>query len=291
MKKEDVSAGITAFIDILGFSNKVSSANTFDDIAILHKGIATIQEYFEFSNVSEMTAEVHELAGKRVLAFLDCVVINIPLESDSTEYSGSFDPMMMELLGMAISQSLCVHSSLFIRGGIDIGWWYNNGDILISSGLVNSAKREESANVPVIALCEDLYNYFLNHEDRNTYHESIDPIRSMFRYYSDDQADYYYLDYIDVTLRNIDWCPRGDEKEEYFSASEEGKDKMRARGHKEMIERWLKGHAEIIESAAKEVKKSKKIHSKYEWLAQYHNDVAKGYTEEKSCFCNVKSHS
>jgi len=176
MELEDLSTGVTGFIDILGFSAKVSAAETIEDVREIHRCIEIVQDNFDFSNNDDITSEVHELNGKNVLAFSDCVVINIPLESESTKYSGTFDPIMMELLNLAFAQGMCVHQNLFIRGGLDIGWWYNQGDTLISSGLVNSAKREESANVPVIALCEGLFKYFEDHTDRSTYSEAIDPV-------------------------------------------------------------------------------------------------------------------
>ena len=38
MKEEDITTGVTAFIDILGFSNKVLNANSFDDIKEIYNG-------------------------------------------------------------------------------------------------------------------------------------------------------------------------------------------------------------------------------------------------------------
>lgn len=287
LELDDLSTGMTGFIDILGFSAKVSAAKTIEDVRDIHKCIKVVQDNFEFLNNDDFTTQVHELNMKKVLAFSDCVVINIPLESESTKYSGSFDPIMMELLNLAFSQGMCVHQNLFIRGGLDLGWWYNQGDTLISSGLVNSAKREESANVPVIALCDSLYDYFEKHPDRNSYSKDIDPIPAMFKFYQDEKTSFYYLDYIYLCLNNMDWCPVGDERDLYQQASENQKDTMRNEGYQNMVDRWLKGHARIIEKAASHVSSIPKVHSKYIWLSQYHNEVAKGFTLNSECMCNV----
>lgn len=288
MELKDISVGVTGFIDILGFSAKVLSADNLEDIKELHRLITLVQENFEFSNNDEMTQEVHELAGKSVLAFSDCVVFNIPLESESTKYSGTFDPFMMDLLSMAFSQGICVHNGLFVRGGIDIGWWYNKGDTLISSALVTSAKREATANVPVIALCEDLYEHFYGHSDRSTYSEAIDPIKAMFRHYEDSNTSFYYLDYIYLCLNNMDWSPRTkEEREQYQNASYEQKNIIRNKGYESMIENWLIGHSSEIKKAAEKVKGDSKVYSKYEWLAAYHNDVVGEFTTNPDCLCKL----
>ncbi|WP_462178778.1 hypothetical protein [Pseudoalteromonas gelatinilytica] len=287
LELDDLSTGMTGFIDILGFSAKVSGAETIEDVRDIHKCIKIVQDNFEFLNNDNMTTQVHELNGKKVLAFSDCVVINIPLDSESTKYSGSFDPIMMELLNLAFAQGMCVHQNLFIRGGLDLGWWYNQEDTLISSGLVTSAKREESANVPVIALCENLYKYFEKHPDRNTYSKEIDPIPAMFKFYEDEKTSFYFLDYIYLCLNNMDWCPTGDERVIYQQASEDEKDNMRNEGYQNMIDRWLRCHARIIEQAAGNVSDIPKIYSKYIWLSQYHNETVKGFTSNSECVCNV----
>ncbi len=287
MDLDDLSTGITGFIDILGFSAKVTAAETIEDVREIHRLIQIVQDYFDFSNNDELTNEVHELNGKKVLAFSDCVVLNIPLESESTKYSGSFDPIMSELLSLAFAQGMCVHEKLFIRGGLDLGWWYNQGDTLISSGLVNSAKREASANVPVIALCEEIYNYFKRHPDRKFYSEDIDPVHSMFRFYQDDKTSFYFLDYIYLCLNNMDWLPSRSEIAIYQQASHEEKDKMRNTGYQNMVDNWLASHARIIEEAASNVSQTPNIRSKYVWLSQYHNDVVKGFSTNPECMCNV----
>ena len=288
MDLDDLSTGVTAFIDILGFSAKVSAAETIKDVNDIHRCIKIVQDCFDFSNNDDTTTEVHQLNGKKILAFSDCVVINIPLESESTKYSGSFDPIMTELLNLAFAQGMCVHQNLFIRGGLDLGWWYNQDDTLISSGLVNSAKREESANVPVIALCEGLYKYFEEHPDRSFYSENIDPLPAMFRFYEDEKTSFYFLDYIYLCLNNMDWCPTQSERVIYQQASYEEKDNMINSGYQNMVENWLKCHARIIEEAASSVSDIPNIYSKYIWLSQYHNEVVKGFSSASECVCNVR---
>lgn len=288
MNKDLISYGATVFVDILGFSEKTRRAESFEDIEKIEKAILQVQDFFEHNPSDEMTKSNHALYSRRVLAFSDCVIAHIPLNSQATEYSGQFDPIMSVLVGLAFSQGMCVHNSHFVRGAVELGWWYHENDVLISQALSNAAKLEASANVPVIALCEDFYNYIENHEDRKAYHESIDPIKSMLRHYESEKISYYYLDYIGILLRNMDPVLSKAERELYSSASADERDRLNSQFYIDMCERWLEEHARIIENAVVGIHE-RNIRSKYEWLSAYHNDICKQYTARESCYCKLSN--
>ncbi|WP_441258099.1 hypothetical protein ACS18Q_17390 [Vibrio sp. Vf1514] len=286
MNQEDLSVGITGFIDILGFGEKVKNAETVEDIENIRSSIKKIQNEFDFETEDELTAEVQQLNSATVLAFSDCVVVNLPLESESTKYSGTFDPIMSELAGFAYAQGNCVQASLFIRGGLELGWWYQEGHTLISQSMVGAVKREESACVPVIALCEEIYKYFSEHSHRDLYSEDYDPIRGMFRKYTSDKEDFFYIDYISICVEALDWHRSTEQMNAYRKASPDEKDEIMAAGYRENVDIWLSTHARNIESAAKSAPNDK-VKDKYKWLASYHNDVAKGYSTNEECICQL----
>ncbi|MCG8313636.1 MAG: hypothetical protein MI976_10500 [Pseudomonadales bacterium] len=286
MNQKDLSVGITGFIDILGFSEKVKNAETIEDIESIRSSIKKIQNEFDFETEDELTAEVQKLNSATVLAFSDCVVVNLPLESESTKYSGTFDPIMSELAGFAYAQGNCVQSSLFIRGGLELGWWYQDGHTLISQSMVGAVKREESACVPVIALCEELYKYFSEHGHRGFYSEDYDPVRGMFRKYSSDKEEFFYIDYISICVEALDWHRSKEQMADYRKASPDEKDQIMAAGYRENVDIWLSTHARNIESAA-QLAPNDKVKDKYIWLASYHNDVAKRYSTNDECICRV----
>ncbi|EOX3183657.1 TPA: hypothetical protein ACJIPG_000393 [Escherichia coli] len=260
MKEEELSVGITGFIDILGFSEKVLSAETIKDIEDISLAIKKIQDEFDFQTNEPLIVEEQKLNKKTILAFSDCIVINIPLQSEGTKYSGTFDPVVSELTNFAVAQGRCVLDSLFIRGGVDSGWWYNQGHTLISQSMVGAVRREESARVPVIALSEGLYNYIKNHEDRKSLAKNIDPLEYLLRKYISGDCEFYYLDYITICLNQF----------------EQESDKIN----------FLSLHAQKIEAGAY-LSNVGKVKSKYIWLAEYHNEVALRYTHESKCLCNV----
>lgn len=286
MKKKDISVGITVFIDILGFSDKVMRAESIDDVSKIKFDIETIQKEFDFEPEDELTRNVQRLNKSTILAFSDCVIVNIPLQSESTKYSGSFDPILSELVGFAYAQAHCIQKSLFIRGGIDIGWWYRSGSKLISQSMVGAVKREQFADVPVIAITEKLYNYFCNHNDRAFYSKNIDPIPNIFRKFESESNPYYYINYISICLNDLSWHRSSRQREEFFMSSEEEKNKIIANGYRENINDWMGLHAKRIKEAYDSVE-SEKIKKKYEWLANYHNEIATEYELLKNSFCNL----
>lgn len=50
--------------------------------------------------------------------------------------------VLSELDGMALAQGQCVASGLFLRGGVDIGWWYRKSAVFASESLVRAYKAE-----------------------------------------------------------------------------------------------------------------------------------------------------
>lgn len=286
ISEKEISVGVTAFIDILGFGNKVLSAMSLDDLNEIHTRIMLIQEAFDFETTDELVRDVQKLHGTSILAFSDCVVVNIPLQSEATKYEGTFDPIMSEVTSFAYGQGTCCLNSLFIRGGIDLGWWYQNGSTLISQSMVNAYKAEGLASVPVIALTKELYDYFSDHNHRNCYGEDYDPIPRVFRKYQEGEKEFYYIDYITICLESLDWKRSKEQLDLYRQAGPDEKDKIMSEGYRQNIHDWLDRHARNIEAAHSAVD-DKGVKSKYVWLSKYHNEVANNFTRNQACQCAV----
>lgn len=193
---------------------------------------------------------------------------------------------MSELMGFAYAQGNCVQNSLFIRGGLELGWWYQSRHTLISQSMVGAVKREESTCVPVIALCEELYKYFAEHAHRSFYSEDYDPVKSMFKKYTSEKDEFFYIDYISICVEALDWHHSEEQMAAYRKASPDKKNEIMTSGHRKKVDNWLANHARNIESAAY-LAPNNKVKDKYIWLANYHNDVTKGYSTNESCICRV----
>lgn len=286
--EKEVSVGVTAFIDILGFGNKVLDAESFEDLNEIHKGIKLIQDAFDFDTTDELTRKVQKMHTTSVLAFSDCIVVNIPLQSEATKFEGTFDPIMSEVTSFAYGQGTCCLNSLFIRGGIDLGWWYQSGSTLISQSMVNAYKTEGDASIPVIALTREFYDYFSEHTHRDYYSKDFDPIPKVFRKYHEDEKEFFYIDYITICLESLGWQRTKEQLDRYRTSSPDEKDKIISEGYRQNIDDWLYTHARNIETASGATD-DVKVKMKYEWLSKYHNEIANNFSLNQACRCSISA--
>jgi hypothetical protein len=288
--ESEISHGMTAFLDILGFGERVASAKEIDDVAAIAKDVERIQRAFAYATTDTDTKTMQEQAKKTVLAFSDSVIVIVPLESPVTQFQGTFDPFMSEFVDLAVAQAQCVMKGLFLRGGLDLGWWYRNGDVLVSQGLARAYRMEGLANVPVIALTPDLYHFFEEHSDRRTYAKSIEPISNLLRKYSgqskEGPIDFWFLDYLRIVVGELDWSPTAEQRSEYDQANSERRDQMRDEGYAKAIQDWFFHHARQIE-LAREKATLPKVIDKFVWLSKYHNEAALEYQLDTPYLCTV----
>lgn len=285
MQRKKISAGITAFIDILGFGDRVVKADSFQDIESVEESVQIVRNAFDYAPKDPLTLESQKTSGIKILAFSDSVIVNVPLQSESTKYGGTFDPIMSEIQGFAYAQGICVQKSLFIRGGVDIGWWYQNGSILISQSLTQAYRAEGKAKYPVIALTDDLVKYFSEHSDRNFYSKKFDPISTSLRKVSLDGKEVYFIDYIKICLDSLNGVLSPKQRERYLASPGDKKQSIINDAYHSNIEAWLVPHAKNIEAA--HALAAPKVKEKYEWLAEYHNEIARKYSGSDNCLCHL----
>jgi hypothetical protein len=292
MRIEEVSVGITGFIDILGFRARVESARELEDIDALRVLIEKIRGEFDFESTDKLTAQGDALYAKTILAFSDCVVVNLPLTSAATRLEGTFDPLMSELTSFAYAQSSCVGAGLFLRGGLDLGWWYRSGDVLVSSSLVGAHKAETKTIFPVISLTSRLYEHFSSHEHRTHYSSDSDPIPRSFRWYEGtrdgEKVAFWYIDYISICIDALEWDSTAEQREAYRLASDEEKSRLMSDGYRATVNKWLSHHARRIETAFVKAA-SHAARDKYVWLSSYHNEIAQLRSSTEECLCSVRT--
>ncbi|MDQ1355326.1 MAG: hypothetical protein QG657_5636 [Acidobacteriota bacterium] len=294
MSQKKISLGITAFIDVLGFSDRVLSAEKKTDVDAITNDIRKIQSEFEYKPKDKFTKKIHSSCKKTVLAFSDSVIVHVPLESERTKIQGTFDPFMDELSGMAISQCCCVNSGFFLRGGVDLGWWYRRGSTLVSQSMVGAYKCENRANVPIIALTDRLYQFLSKHKHRIFYSEDIEPVRQSLRFYCNGSDSFWYLDYIAIFADEIGWNTSPSQQESFRIAAPDEKQKIINEGRMTNLTTWFTHHARTVERAYQQAERAYKqakndhVKKKYEWLASYHNEIAPKYTVSAECLCKLK---
>jgi hypothetical protein len=286
---KDLSYGITGFLDVLGFADRVRAAKSFKHIDAIVSQIRTIQKEFEFASKDVTVKQVHAGMKKTVLAFSDSVIVNIPMRSTMAKLQGTFDLVMSELAGMALAQGMCATSGLFLRGGVDIGWWYRKSTILASESLVGAYSAEDNAIVPIIRLTDGLHKFVSEHPHRRFYSKEIDPVKTMLRQYSGTgpkgPISFWYLD-IRVVAESIDWAPSMQERPAFLATTPEQRVRIRAKGYEKVLREWFRDHARSI-TRAHVAAQNDRVRKKYLWLAEYHNEIAERFTQAPLAFCKI----
>ncbi|MDH4162601.1 MAG: hypothetical protein OEW15_07915 [Nitrospirota bacterium] len=275
---------ISAFVDLLGFSDKVRSVRSKEELEEIEKALRKVRDEFEYRSSDIDIQRMHALYKKEVLAFSDCIVISIPIKSDMTETEGAFDSIMSEFTSFAYAQGNSVLNGYFLRGGIDFGWWYADGDLLISPAMANAYNLEREANVPVLMLSDQVYGYFEKHKHRKHYSNDIDPIPMTFRKYAETKSKTpkYFIDYLNICMQSVGWHTSMKQIEEYRQATGERKSEIMTIGYRSNAIKLLQRHRDAITTASKNISDTH-VRAKYEWLAQYHNTICEENGFIKDC--------
>lgn len=232
---------IAAFIDMLGFSNKLERAG--NDIKALQKIYETLKCFYnEFNNKNENDWD-------EVRFFSDCAYISSKLE-DPTGKTNIYDHLGIILSSLAQAQGyLIINKNIFVRGGIDIGKIITDEqeDIEVSSAYYRAYTIEHTlARYPVIRIGEKFIEQ-INIKECSGYqcHGSIGPNDNLFIQCSGFDGELFYiLNYLQIMINNN-------------------------------VSECLYRHKKyIIESYKKN--KTFKVKEKYRWLGlYYHNKVIK----------------
>ena len=278
MKKPRLNLSLVAFIDILGFKSKLQKMTSQKELEAIYGQLHFIQDEFD-KNIDRERRNDHRYSGKEVLAFSDCVVVSIRFNSRDEKYFGSFDSLMGQLHGIGLSQSICVCSDIFLRGGISIGGWFHQRDILISTAMSEAYEHERiKTKYPIIGISNNTYNYFRKHPHRARYTADIDPVEALFfRYRTKDKHLRYGLDYLKIGFdASATWHTKED-LELYKKANDNiVKDNILNDSYNRSQIYYLNQHKMIILRGLRTAGRNKSIRDKYLWLAKYHNRYVSG---------------
>jgi hypothetical protein len=185
---------------------------------------------------------------------------------------------MSEITSFALSQGTCVLQGIFLRGGIDIGFWYRRNESLISPALVKAYNLERDACVPMIAITPDLRKYLFNHPERRFYSQDLDPIPKTLKQYRKlpNGKALWFINYVRICLESIEPMLVGEERKKYEAEDEDGRDRMRTQAWQKACLDWANYHGQAILKAHAEAQ-IPSVRAKYAWLAGYHNTEVKKF--------------
>ena len=179
---------IVAWVDLLGFRAQICDADTPEKFQAAYRRMREVHEEFgkETATLDPDQAELNVGMGKRVIALSDGLVIALNLEDDNpmAEVAHRYDQIGAFLEDLRFAQARCASAGNFVRGGVADGYFWFEGDILLSPALVTAYEMESSdtlAQNPVIILQRDLSERIRALRDEVGYSEDSDPMRNLFR--------------------------------------------------------------------------------------------------------------
>lgn len=271
---------MVAFIDLLGYKNKVKNIRNTRELDRVIRQIQSIHSLFEKKPWNELSKTARRITGKKVIALSDALVISASLNSKACKMSGVYDSVAQELTAIGLSQGLCAMRGIFLRGGIALGYHYKKQDIIVSSALIDSYELEHTRLCfPVIGMDPGFYRAFTESPQAKHYSPESSPNKCLFIpvtiSWNKRKQKIYCLDYFYITVSNMSTFYDDNDRNRYKSTTNPNKKhEILNRSFLRNEMRFVKAHKRAIE---KELKKKHvtKIRKKYLWLKNYHNEKVK----------------
>jgi hypothetical protein len=147
----DTEPRLIAFIDILGFSSIIQQYDSDPTSNILNELHDTLELAVKVSieNMVDSKAQTDLKEFLEYRMFSDCICISLPY----IEYGNDFHIQFHSLATVVKSYQLSMmQKGFFVRGGISVGSFFANEQMIFSGGLVSAYKLEQVAGYPVIAV-------------------------------------------------------------------------------------------------------------------------------------------
>ena len=167
----DTEPRFVCFIDIIGFQKMIDDYESDDSSVILQD----IQEAFdqsmkvikgrEPSKYSETTKNLE------YRLFSDCVSVSIPYFDNQDDFLANFNLLSVFVRGF---QYVMMSKGFFTRGGISMGSYYSNENMIFSKGLVNAYLLEkEKALYPRIIVDKRIIEKLRSYDRSNIFYLNI----------------------------------------------------------------------------------------------------------------------
>ena len=273
---DKIRESMVIFLDLLGFKSKLRKMQTKEDFKKIYDNLFYVQDQFA-KKPDNLTKKYNRSIKKSVRVFSDCVVVSLSLESQTAKHQGTFDPFLAELHYFGLCQMSCVCNGIFLRGGISIGDWFLEDNILISPALLEAFDLERSISVyPIITISKEAFSFFEKHPHRNCYSKDFDPLKSLFRRYKTESGKFFYcLDYLGIGYEGAaDWYTNDDLERYRSERNDRTKHTILCESYMKNQKYYLLGHKSSVLKAIKTFKYEKaKVLDKYLWLTKYHNNL------------------
>ncbi len=290
LREKDITAEtrIVAWIDILGFSHELLLAKTKTQHRAVYQKMLFVHEAFDSPTASddpEECQEINEDYGRSVQALSDGLVVTASANAKARSVMTPYDFFMSFIDDIIMAQTNCAVKGIFVRGGISIGPFYHDNNILLSPALVRAYKMEaERATYPVIIIEPDHVNALRQLKGFKNYSKDFEPSQTYFRPFKSPAQRkgerFLHLDYLNYLSDpgnhgffrdedRLNWADR-----EKFSPQE--RDHLYSLSHVKSAVRAMTRHKEHLVKNY-EATNSERVRAKFRWLMKYQNRALKGY--------------
>ena len=290
LRDKDITAEprIVAWIDILGFSRELLKAQTTEQNRAVYRKMLFVHEAFDSPTASdepEDIQQINEAYGRSVLALSDGLVVTASPSAIGRSGMTPYDFLMSFIGDIVMAQANCAVNGIFLRGGISIGPFYHENNILLSPALVQSYKLEtERAAYPVIIILPDHVSALRQLKGFKHYSKDFEPSQTYFRPFKSPAQRkgerFLHLDYLRFLadpdshgfFRDQDRVDSSN-RDKY---SPEERQRLFSLSHFKSAARAMKRHKEKL-IAAYHATDSERVKAKYRWMMAYQNRTLKGY--------------
>lgn len=207
----DTEPRIVAFMDILGFSAIIEEYDSDESSNILNELHDTLEIAIKLSikNMIDPKSQTDVKEYLEYRMFSDCICISLPF----IEFGNDFHIQFHSLSSIVKAYQLAMmQKGFFVRGGISIGSFYADRNMIFSGGLVKAYKLEQAAVYPIIAIDDNVIerlHYNFTENEKGLF------IKDTMLTYKNNQSKIFlnpfdfldnstkYLDYLNSTFENL----------------------------------------------------------------------------------------
>ena len=287
--EKDIAADyrIVAWIDILGFSDQLQKAQTEAQYRAVYHKMLFVHEAFDSPNASDEPEErerINREYGRSVLALSDGLVVTASANTEARTVMTPYDLLMSFIGDIIMAQANCAQKGIFLRGGISIGPFYFENNILLSPALVEAYKLEsKQAIYPIIIVAEKYISALRKLKGFKHYAKGAEPSQAYFQPIKIPEQKkgekFYHLDYLRFLADpgSHGFYSEADRKANSDRKNSPAKrDRIFQESHKKSAAQAMCWHKKKLIEAHK-VATSEKAKEKYRWLMAYQNRALDGY--------------
>lgn len=271
---------IVAWIDMLGFKEELEGAKTKAAFKKVYDKVRKVHE--EFGKVSacpdpEDQARMNEFYGRRVISLSDGLVVVQSLDAPVLK-AGAIEPFAFVhafIEDLTMAQAQCVFRGIFLRGGIAVGKFWFEDDILLSPALVKAYLIESKVAVnPAILIEHEVVEEFTKLTGKWPFDKGLEQYRDCEWLTGDLARKYVMLDYARILMSGEHGWASDADRVAYNDKSKSPEERQRI-----MNESWGRQQGNVLRSfkakliAAYMSAPNEKVRNKYRWLMRYFNST------------------